>query len=109
LVNFVGIYEGVFFGEIVALVLENVVGGLLENIMCSFVGKKVGDEKVGLLGGCAVGDEFVANEMIGNIDGVKVGVSVGLVVGNYHSEIVGLLKRGVFVFSVRLFEKLVFW
>jgi hypothetical protein len=78
--EFGGIYEVLFVGEFVKLVLGKVVGVLLD---CSFVGENVGDENIRLLVRCAVEDEVVANEMIANIDGVRVGASVGIVVGNF--------------------------
>jgi hypothetical protein len=75
-------------GEIIGLMLGNVVGGLLGNIACSFVGENVGDENVWLLVGCAFGEEIVAIKTKGNIDDVKVGVSVSVVVvGSYAGEI----------------------
>jgi hypothetical protein len=90
-VNLFGIYEGLCVGRMVGLVLGNVLRGLLGRIVCNFVGENVGDEIVELLVGCAVGDEIVVNEMIDNIDGVRVRISVGDVVG----------------FSLGLFERLV--
>jgi F0F1-type ATP synthase beta subunit len=79
-----------FVGEILRLVHGNAFGGLLGNIVRSFVGKNIGNKSVGLLLGCAVGDKIVANEMIRNIGVTRVGVSVGAVVGNCVGEIAGL-------------------
>jgi hypothetical protein len=97
-----GIYEGLVVGEIVELVLGNVIGGVLESIVFSFVGENVGNENVRLLVGCTVNDEIVVNEMIGNIDGIRVEVSVGVVIG-FSIRLFGGLDAVEFV---RIYERL---
>jgi hypothetical protein len=84
------------------LVLGNVVGGLIVNIVCIFV-----SDNVGLLIGCAVGDDIVANKLIGNIDGVRVGVSASVVVGNCVGEIIGLSEGDVVGIQVGIIEEFV--
>jgi hypothetical protein len=86
------------------LFLGNVVGSLLAYIVCRFIGEIVGDEKVCLDVGCAVGDKMVAKKMIGNIAGIRVRVSIVGVVGNCAGKIVELLEDDDLGFQVGIFE-----
>jgi hypothetical protein len=64
------------------LVPGNVVGSIIRNFVCIFVSENVGDEDVGLLVGCPVRDDIVANEIIGSIGSVRVRALGGVFVGN---------------------------